>query len=153
MPGFEDHAGLCKHYTAYRPYLYASITPADQIGKIDPNLKDSRGYTSDIGYRGTLGSFLKFDVNYFYVFYGDKIGKLTEKNPDNSTYQLTTNIGNSVHQGVEAFVNLSLLKVLGGTSNTTDLSVFSSIAYTHARVYDRFARSSYRKHFDRWQYG
>ncbi|MEI9920859.1 MAG: TonB-dependent receptor [Bacteroidota bacterium] len=118
---------------AYRPYLYASITPADQIGQIDPNLKDSRGYTSDIGYRGTLGQFLKFDVNYFYVFYGDKIGKLTERAADNSLYQLTTNIGNSVHQGVEAYINLSLLKAFGGTSNTTDLSVFSSVAYTHAR--------------------
>jgi len=118
---------------AYRPYLYASITPADQVGVIDPNLKDSKGYTIDAGYRGTLGDYAKFDVNGFYVFYGDKIGKLTEKAADNSTYQLTTNIGNSVHQGMELFLDVSLLKAFGGSGLNTDLSIFSSIAYTHAR--------------------
>ncbi|WP_158829151.1 hypothetical protein [Mucilaginibacter lacusdianchii] len=42
------------HYTqlygnvsqAYRPYLYANVTPADQLGVIDPNLKDIRGYSA-----------------------------------------------------------------------------------------------------------
>ncbi|RYY20910.1 MAG: TonB-dependent receptor, partial [Sphingobacteriaceae bacterium] len=29
---------------AYRPYIYANVTPADQLGVVDPNLKDSRGY-------------------------------------------------------------------------------------------------------------
>lgn len=118
---------------AYRPYLYASITPADQVGKIDPDLKDSKGYTIDFGYRGTLGDIAKFDVNTFYVFYGDKIGKLTTKAADNSTYQLTTNIGNSVHKGVELFLNVSLLKAFGGSGVNTDVSLFSSMAYTHAR--------------------
>ncbi len=118
---------------AYRPYLYASITPADQIGVIDPNLKDSKGYTVDVGYRGTLGEFAKFDVNGFYVFYGDKIGKLTTPDGNGGSYQLTTNIGNSVHKGFELFLNVSLLKAIGGTSANTDLSLFSSVAYTHAR--------------------
>jgi Fe(3+) dicitrate transport protein len=118
---------------AYRPYLYASITPADQIGVIDPNLKDSRGYDVDAGYRGTVGEVLKFDVNGFYLFYGDKIGKLTQTAGDGSTYQLTTNIGNSVHKGVELFMNMSLSRAFGGSGLTTDVSLFSSVAYTHAR--------------------
>ena len=118
---------------AYRPYLYASITPADQIGVIDPNLKDSRGYDVDAGYRGTAGDVLKFDVNAFYLFYGDKIGKLTEKAGNGGTYQLTTNIGNSVHKGVELFVNLSLLRAFGGSVVNTDVSLFSSVAYTNAK--------------------
>lgn len=118
---------------AYRPYLYASITPADQIGVIDPDLKDSKGYDVDAGYRGTVGDFLRFDVNGFYVFYGDKIGKITKTAADHSTYQLTTNIGNSVHQGFEAFINLSLPRAFGGNNSRNDLSVFSSVAFTHAR--------------------
>jgi len=118
---------------AYRPYLYASITPADQIGVIDPNLKDSRGYDVDAGYRGTVGEFLKFDVNGFYLFYGDKIGKLTTTATDGSLYQLTTNIGNSVHKGFELFLNFSLTRAFGGSVTDTDVSLFSSVAYTHAR--------------------
>jgi len=118
---------------AYRPYLYASITPADQVGVIDPNLKDSKGYDADIGYRGELSDLVSFDVNAFYLFYGNKIGKLTEVNSNNTTYQLTTNIGNSVAQGVEAYINLSLWSTFGGNTRNTDLRIFSSLAYTHAR--------------------
>ena len=118
---------------AYRPYLYANVTPADQIGVIDPNLKDSKGYDVDLGYRGQLSDLLSFDVNAFYLFYGDKIGKVTETNSDNSVYQLTTNIGNSVAKGIEMFVNLSLWRAIGGDTKNVDLKLFSSLAYTHAR--------------------
>ncbi len=118
---------------AYRPYLYASITPADQIGVIDPNMKDSKGYDVDFGYRGTVEQLLRFDMNIFYLFYGNKIGKLTQENPDGSTYQLTTNIGNSVHQGFELYANLSLVRAFGGDPKDCDLQLFSSIAYTRAR--------------------
>ena len=60
---------------AYRPYIYANITPADQLGVIDPNLKDSRGYNFDFGYRGQVKTILKFDVDAFYVYYGNRVGK------------------------------------------------------------------------------
>lgn len=119
---------------AYRPYLYASITPADQIGVIDPNMKDSKGYDVDLGYRGEVSDLIRFDVNGFYLFYGNKIGKLTEVNSsNNSTYQLTTNIGNSVAQGVEALVDISLKRAFGGNTHSTDLRIFSSLASTYAR--------------------
>ncbi|MBS1488086.1 MAG: TonB-dependent receptor [Bacteroidetes bacterium] len=117
---------------AYRPYLYANITPATQIGVIDPNLKDSKGYDIDLGYRGQVSDLLSFDVNAFYLFYGNKIGNLTETG-SSTTYLFTTNIGNSVAQGIEAYFNFSLLKAMGGVSKTTDLRLFSSLAYTHAR--------------------
>jgi len=48
---------------AYRPYIYASITPADQVGVIDPNLKDGKGYDGDLGYRGRLGDWLHFGLH------------------------------------------------------------------------------------------
>jgi len=118
---------------AYRPYLYANVTPADQVGVIDPNLKDSKGYTLDLGYRGHVSDLLDFDINAFYLFYGDKIGKLTETHNDNSTYQLTTNIGNSVAKGFEMYISLSLLKAMGGNTRNMDLRLFSSSSYTRAQ--------------------
>ena len=117
---------------AYRPYLYASITPADQIGRIDPNLKDSKGYDIDFGYRGQAGDALQFSLTGFYVYYGDRAGQLTLTNPDNSTYLYTTNIGNAIAKGVEAYGDLSLSKLVGG-GVVSDLRLFSSISYTHAR--------------------
>ena len=119
---------------AYRPYLYASITPADQIGVIDPNLKDSRGYDADLGYRGTVTNWLTFDLDAFYLYYGNRVGQVTLANPSTNTpYLFTTNIGNSGAPGVEAYFEASLWRLLTGTHSLFDLKLFNSLSYTHAR--------------------
>lgn len=126
----QFYGNICQ---AYRPYLYANITPADQIGVIDPNLKDSKGYDIDFGYRGRFKTILYYDVNFFSLFYGNKIGQLTMAKPDHSTYLLTTNIGNSRATGFESYFNLSLWQLFSGRSGIFDARIFSSLAYTHAR--------------------
>jgi Fe(3+) dicitrate transport protein len=118
---------------AYRPYLYASITPADQVGTIDPDLKDSKGYDIDLGYRGHLRDILHFDVNAFYVRYGNRSGQLTLSRPDSSTYLYTTNIGDCTSRGIEAYFDLSFFKLFGAGNDRIDLRGFNSLSYTHAR--------------------
>lgn len=119
---------------AYRPYLYANITPADRLDKIDPFLKDSKGYDIDFGYRGHYKNLLQFDLNAYYLFYGNKIGLVTQANVNGGTpYLLTTNIGNSVAKGIEAFAQLSLLKLANLSSSDGDIKLFNSLAYNDAR--------------------
>lgn len=118
---------------AYRPFLYANVTPADRVDVIDPDLKDSKGYDIDLGYRGHYQDIINFDVNGFYLFYGNRIGLLTAKKPDASTYLLTTNIGNAVAKGAEVYLELSLLKTIIKRHTLNDIRVFSSLSYTHAR--------------------
>ena len=118
---------------AYRPYLYSNISPADRIDKIDPSLKDSKGYDVDLGYRGHYKNILQFDVSAFYLFYGNKVGLVTQTNTNGSTYLFTTNIGNSVAKGVEAFVELSLLKLINPKNITGDIKIFNSLAYDNAK--------------------
>lgn len=117
---------------AYRPYLYAFITPADQLGVIDPNLKDSRGNSTDFGYRGSVDDTVNFDLSVYHVYYGNRIGQLTIPS-GNTTTLYTTNIGTAVIQGVETYVNLSLTKLAGSKSQQMDLSVFNSLGYNHGR--------------------
>ena len=114
---------------AYRPYLYANITPATQLDQIDPNLKDSKGYDIDFGWRGSINKVFRFDINPYYLFYGDRVGLLSFKGNDNATHLLTTNIGNSVSKGVESYAELIIWK----QSRTTFVSVFNSLAYNHSR--------------------
>ena len=118
---------------AYRPYLYANVTPADRLDKIDPSLEDSKGYDIDLGYRGRIGNVFQFDLDAFYLFYGNKIGLISESNPDGSSYLLTTNVGNSVAKGVEAFAELSLLKLIDPTKSVIDVRIFSSVAFDEAK--------------------
>ena len=118
---------------AYRPFLYANITPATQVGMIDPNLRDSKGYDVELGYRGTFKNIVRFDVNGFYLYYGDRIGQLTLNGPTNTSYLFTTNIGNAVSKGIEAYINVSLWKLADNLNQNVDVRIFNSLGFTNAR--------------------
>ncbi|MBK5269632.1 MAG: TonB-dependent receptor, partial [Bacteroidia bacterium] len=118
---------------AYRPYLYAFVTPADRIDKIDPSLKDSKGYDIDLGYRGHYKNLLQFDINAFYLFYGNKIGLIAQQSAGGGSYLFTTNIGNSVAKGVEVFVESSLLKLMNLKVQNSDIRLFNSLSYNNAK--------------------
>lgn len=118
---------------AYRPYLYSFITPADRVDLIDPNLQDSKGYDIDLGYRGAYKNLVRFDVNLFYLFYGNRVGLISKQDATNHLYLFTTNIGDAVSKGVEAYAELSLAKLVNSHSVYNDLLIFNSVSYTHAR--------------------
>lgn len=120
---------------AYRPFLYANITPADRIDIVDPNLKDSKGYDIDAGYRGKYKDILKFDINGFYLFYGNKVGQLTINEQNNTNYLYTTNIGDAASKGVEAYFSFSFARLLlpyYSAEKLYKLRIFNSLAYTDA---------------------
>ncbi len=117
----------------YRPYLYANVTQADRLDLIDPNLKDVKGYNIDLGYRGNYKNILSWDVNGFYVFYGNRIGLTTFTSPDSSKHLYTANVGDAVAKGVESYVEVSLLRLSDVLTNENDIRVFNSLSYTHAR--------------------
>ncbi len=118
---------------AYRPFLYANVTPADRVDIIDPNLKDSKGYDIDLGYRGRYNDVFNFDVNVFYLFYGKKVGLLSQKRTDGTSYLFTTNIGNAVTKGVELYTEFSILKSMNKRQTPVDIRIFNSLAYYHSR--------------------
>ncbi len=117
----------------YRPFLNANVTPADRLDMIDPNLKDVKGYDIDLGYRGNYKNILSWDVNAFYVFYGDRIGLTTFTDAYGSTHLYTTNIGDAVAKGIESYIEVSLLKAGNTAPADNDIRIFNSLSYTHAR--------------------
>lgn len=136
--GLQYTAGSTQLYgnftQAYRPYLYAAVTPATQVDKVDPHLKDSKGYDIDFGWRGHYSDIVRFDISLYYLYYGDRVGLLTQTDDNNVTYLYSTNIGNSVAKGVEAYVEFSLPGIFNpGHNRATDLRIFNSLAYNHAR--------------------
>jgi Fe(3+) dicitrate transport protein len=113
---------------AYRPVTFSELTPAATTDNIDPNLKDAAGYNADLGFRGCLlNSALKFDVGVFQLFYDNRIGTISL---DNTPYR--TNIGASLSQGVESYIELDIMKMIPQFSNL-GLSVFANYSYIDAR--------------------
>ncbi|RYC67659.1 TonB-dependent receptor [Spirosoma sordidisoli] len=126
---------------AYRPVLFSDLTPAAVTDfVVDENLRDARGYSVDAGIRGSVRKYLNFDIGYFYLNYNDRIGTLTLLNAAGRPYQFRTNLGRSVSQGVEAYVEFDPVVAFAGRSKVGYLSLFASVGYTDARY--RSLRSS-----------
>jgi Fe(3+) dicitrate transport protein len=117
---------------AYRPILYSNLIIGSTTAVIDPNLKDASGYNADIGIRGKIKNILNFDVSGFELFYGNRIGNITLTDSAGNPYTYTTNAGNALTKGVEAYLEIHLLNFKNEHTNS-DLSIFSSYAYNDAK--------------------
>ncbi|RDC61650.1 TonB-dependent receptor family protein [Adhaeribacter pallidiroseus] len=88
---------------AYRPVIFKDIIPATTYERIDKDLEDASGYNAEMGYRGEQAG-LKWDVSLFQLRYNNRLGSLNQSDEAGNFYLYRTNIGNSVTNGVELFV-------------------------------------------------
>jgi len=144
--GAEYHLNsMSEFYTnisqAYRPVLISDLTPPATTDFIDDNLQDARGYNFDFGYRGKVKNFLNFDIDYFYVYYNNRIGTITHTNTANQRYQFRTNLGRSVSQGFEGYVEFDPVTAFFKKSKIGYVSVFASVAFIDA-TYRNFKTTS-----------
>ena len=118
---------------AYRPIDYSQLEPFGTTSKIDPNLKDAFGYNADLGYRGTIKNYLNFDIGAFYLAYNNRIGVVLKEDVQTGTeYSFRTNVANSVHKGIESYIEFNFLKALNQQSKY-GLSIFNSFAFIDAK--------------------
>jgi len=117
---------------AYRPILYASLTPFGSIARIARDLHAARGYNADLGWRGVVSDVIKFDVSVFYLSYHDRIGTRTGTDAI-GTFTEIANIGNSVHKGVETYVEVDPFARVVDASAFGSVDLFTSLAYIDAR--------------------
>ena len=76
---------------AYRSMLFKDILPGSLYEKIDPDIKDSRGYNAELGFRGSW-KFLRWDINAFLLSYKNRFGSLAEIDNTGVFYTYKTNI-------------------------------------------------------------
>lgn len=118
---------------AYKPIEYSQLEPFGTSSKIDPDLKDANGYNADFGFRGTIKNYLNFDLGIFYMAYNNRIGVVLKTDASTGNlFSFRTNIANSVHKGVESYVEFNLLKYLN-TSSPSGLSIYHTFSFIDAR--------------------
>lgn len=120
---------------AYHPMLFKDLIPGSLFEKVDPNIKDAKGYNAELGFRGNW-RFLRWDVNAFLLKYNDRFGTLAETDNTGAFYTYRTNIGNSLTKGLEIFMQADWL-----IAARTGLSLFTSTAFINARYEDAVVKS------------
>ncbi len=116
---------------SYRAINFSDIRIANPNQAVDPNIKDAYGYTSDLGIRGKLNSFVTFDISAFSIQYNNRIGTINRV-VNGTTMQYRTNVADALNRGIESFVEIDLLKAYK-PSTKNHLSVFTSAAYVNAQ--------------------
>lgn len=120
---------------AYRPMLFKDLIPTSTFEKVDSNIRDSKGYNAELGFRGAW-KFLRWDVNAFLLRYNNRFGTLAETDNTGTFYTLRTNIGNSFTRGIEILLQGNWM-----IAGKIWLSAFTSTAVTHARYKEAMVKS------------
>ncbi len=117
---------------SYRPIDYSQLEPFGVTARIDPALKDAKGFNADAGYRTVISNYFNTDLSIFYLAYNNRIGTVVKK--DGATgedYAYRTNIANSVHKGIETYAEFNIIQYLHPHA-AHGLSIFNSFAYIDA---------------------
>lgn len=114
---------------SFRPVTFSELTPSALTEVIDPNLKDSRGYNIDLGWRGRWDDFLFFDLSFYHLQYEGRIGAFLK-----DSVLFRTNIGNSSSTGIESFIEVDFTRMLWKqVSGMPSIKVFASNAWNRSR--------------------
>lgn len=121
----------------YRAITFSDMRIVNPNFRVDPNLKDEKGYSTDLGVRGNINRMLNFDMSLFMISYNNRIG--ADLRLDSNTYivyRYRTNIADSRNMGVEVFAEIDLLRLFKSGSAKSMLSVFTNFSYIDARYFN-----------------
>ncbi len=110
----------------YRSVTFSDIRTVNPTFVVDPNIKDERGFTADLGLRGRNADLLSYDVSAFGLFYNDRIGIIL----DDRANRVRKNIGQAFIYGMELFGDLNLLALGGSQLPEARLNWFVNAAFT-----------------------
>ena len=113
---------------AYRPVLFKDIIPGSTLEKANKNLKDALGYNFELGWKGSIKSYLKFEITAFDLKYNNRLGNLINTDDDGTAYIYKTNIGDSRTTGLEFYGELSLI-----STNNKSISFFTSTSWMNGK--------------------
>lgn len=116
----------------YRSITFSDMRIANPSSVIDPDMKDERGYSIDLGLRTYETTFYNFDVSGFYLNYNNRIGEVQFYDESNRVLRRRSNIGQAIIMGIESYAEVDFLR-LGKTKNQ-DLSavLFANIALIYS---------------------
>lgn len=124
----------------YRSITFSDMQIVNNSLVIDPNLRDERGYSADLGLRGEQGQWLTYDVSLFALRYNNRIGEVQTFDQNDRTLRFRSNIGRALVLGLESYAEADVLGLLrpAAAAGRWRFSTFGNLAlirsrYTHSQ--------------------
>ncbi len=123
--GIEFYGNLSQNYRSVTFNDIRAATPGQEISE---DISDEKGFTSDIGIRGQIGSKINFDASIYGLYYDDKIGEYIIESPADKRYR--DNIGTAVTYGIEMMLDWSINKTFFEESKNFIWNLYTNTAFT-----------------------
>ncbi|MGN6493072.1 MAG: TonB-dependent receptor domain-containing protein [Agriterribacter sp.] len=128
--GLELYANISQNY---RSINFNDIRVANNNARVDPNLKDERGYNIDFGVRGNIRNWMYADISLFYLKYNDRIGSIFTVDTSFMIYRLRTNVSDSRNLGMELLLEGDILKAVSQGRSKYKLALYTNLSLIDAR--------------------
>ena len=115
--------------------LFKDLIPSSTFEKVDPQIKDAKGYNIESGVRGELSNFM-WDISTFIVRYNNRFGTLSQTDNNSDFFTYRTNIGNSTTIGAEVFMQANWM-----INNSYVITAFTSTSLMDGRYKNAFVKS------------
>lgn len=116
----------------YRSITFSDMRTANPSSVIDPNMKDEKGYSIDLGIRTHQTTLYNFDISGFFLNYDNRIGEVQFYDESNRVLRRRGNIGQAVIMGVESYAEADLLKIAQPKNESWSGVLFANIALIHS---------------------
>ncbi len=128
----EMYANISQNYRAIN---FTDLRIQNPNFIIDSNITDEKGFTADIGWRGSVENFLSYEVTGFYLYYNNRIGQIlrADQPPLYIDYRYRTNVAASRNIGIEAFGQINIARLIERFPQKTDLLLFVNLSLINAR--------------------
>lgn len=129
MPQMNVYGNISQNY---RSITFSDMRVANPSSVIDPNMKDEKGFTTDIGVRSGNTKRFIYDASFFILNYNNRIGEYLTSDASNRVVRERTNIGRALMIGVECYLEYDVLKLVAPQSKKWSGSLFTNSAYIHS---------------------
>jgi Fe(3+) dicitrate transport protein len=116
----------------YRSITFSDMRISNPSSVIDPDLKDEKGYSADLGIRSNRTSVLTFDISLFYLNYNNRIGEVQFYDEQNRILRLRSNVGEAIINGLETYIEADLVKAARKPAGPFTATGFINLALIHS---------------------
>ena len=117
----------------YRSITFSDMRISNPSSVIDPDMKDEKGFTTDIGLRSEGTKRFIYDGSFFILNYNNRIGEYLTADASNRVVRERTNIGQAVMMGVECYLEYDVLKAIVPVAKNWTGILFTNSAYIHSQ--------------------
>ncbi len=113
----------------YRSITFSDMRIANPSSVIDPNMKDEKGYSADMGIRSEQTKFYSYDLSVFYLNYNNRIGEVLTYDEKDRVIRKRGNVGQAVITGIESYIEGDLLRLARPQAKSWNGLLFANLAY------------------------